>query len=877
MKKLTIAAILLALPLQIFAQIFINEIDYDQPSTDTGEFIELTGTAGTYNNVTIVLMNGNGNTPYNTIDLGNITLTDETNGFGFYVIGTGTVSEADFNFSNPDNNVQNGAPDGVELQVDGTIVDAASYEGELNDSNGDPMEVATPDDSYWEGDEGKSIGRVGLDGSRWEVMDNSPGAKNNGQSLEQGLPVISNVFHSPSPPNETESVTVTADVTDADGTISSVELFVSIDGGDFSSSAMTNSSGDTYSGTIAAQSVGTEVSFYIEATDNDTKTSQSSTYEYTVISSSGYSIAEIQETSDAGTGGDCYPSPYVGQPVSFSGIVTASSEGTRFVQDARSLWSGVKVYDSDATFTVGDSVSITGSVSEYFGMTEVSDLSDYTIHTSDNSIYDPMEVSTGTLGGGCSSQGESYEGMLVVLNDVTVTGTADQYGQWFVDDGSGEAEIEDTFFPYEPTAGEQFDQIIGVVNYGYEEYEVLPRSEDDLVKNADAPTISGITSSPDFVRANNQIEIRVTIEPTVGSIDSAVILYGSGGSFPNTAALYPESGNEYVGIIPAQSGNSEFQYKIYTEDDQGNSVESPEKTIFVAAESPMEIGTLRDDISTYEGQVVTVSGIVTIGAGVLVDTRTEAYIQDASGRGVQLFHPDLMDNIARGDKVTAVGRASVFDGILEIENFRYTIESTDNTLPEAEELTIAEANNSAWEGTFIRFTGTITDKWWAGGGTNLEVADETDTTIVRIWDVTGIDTTDFAVGTQEKFRGVAGIYIDDGQTVHQLLLGYESDYGTQVSTDPEDLTQPQKFALSGAYPNPFNPATNITWHLDKAGQHELAVYNLLGQKIRVLSTGYATAGRHMTQWNAGDQPSGIYFFRLTADGRTLIKKATLLR
>ena len=60
------------------AQLFINEIDYNQPSTDQSEFLEIAGLAGSYQDVTIVLINGNNNSEYNTFDLGTITLADES-------------------------------------------------------------------------------------------------------------------------------------------------------------------------------------------------------------------------------------------------------------------------------------------------------------------------------------------------------------------------------------------------------------------------------------------------------------------------------------------------------------------------------------------------------------------------------------------------------------------------------------------------------------------------------------------------------------------------------------------------------------------------------------------------------------------------------
>ena len=172
------------------AQLFINEIDYNQPSTDQSEFLEIAGLAGSYQDVTIVLINGNNNSEYNTFDLGTITLTDENQGYGFYVIGGSAIPNVDYTSGFPSSNaIQNGNPDGIELWVNGQIVDAVSYAGSMNDSEGSIMEEATPndsDDEYFEGLEGDSIGRIGVDGSPWIVDANSPGAVNQGQTLDPG-------------------------------------------------------------------------------------------------------------------------------------------------------------------------------------------------------------------------------------------------------------------------------------------------------------------------------------------------------------------------------------------------------------------------------------------------------------------------------------------------------------------------------------------------------------------------------------------------------------------------------------------------------------------------------------------------------------------
>ncbi|SVD15917.1 uncharacterized protein METZ01_LOCUS368771, partial [marine metagenome] len=91
------------------AQLFINEIDYNQPSTDQSEFLEIAGLAGSYQDVTIVLINGNNNSEYNTFDLGTITLADESQGYGFYVIGGSAIPNVDYTSGFPSSNaIQNG-------------------------------------------------------------------------------------------------------------------------------------------------------------------------------------------------------------------------------------------------------------------------------------------------------------------------------------------------------------------------------------------------------------------------------------------------------------------------------------------------------------------------------------------------------------------------------------------------------------------------------------------------------------------------------------------------------------------------------------------------------------------------------------------------
>ncbi len=108
----------------------INEIDYDQPGTDTAEFVEIrnNGTApADLAGWTLELVNGNGGSIYNTIDLSGFSV-----GGGDYFVVCGnaaTVANCDLD-ANPDSNfIQNGSPDAVGLRFDGMLMDAVSYEG----------------------------------------------------------------------------------------------------------------------------------------------------------------------------------------------------------------------------------------------------------------------------------------------------------------------------------------------------------------------------------------------------------------------------------------------------------------------------------------------------------------------------------------------------------------------------------------------------------------------------------------------------------------------------------------------------------------------------------------------------------------------------
>jgi FlgD Ig-like domain/Right handed beta helix region len=93
---------------------------------------------------------------------------------------------------------------------------------------------------------------------------------------------------------------------------------------------------------------------------------------------------------------------------------------------------------------------------------------------------------------------------------------------------------------------------------------------------------------------------------------------------------------------------------------------------------------------------------------------------------------------------------------------------------------------------------------------------------------------------------------------------------------------PKSSVLFDNFPNPFNPATTITFTLEKNSRGSLKIYDLQGRLIRNLISGDLTEGTHSVVWNGMDRagvqvPSGTYFYRLRTDVEDLKKSMVLIK
>ena len=203
----------------------------------------------------------------------------------------------------------------------------------------------------------------------------------------------------------------------------------------------------------------------------------------------GTTIYDVQYTDVPGPDGT-YPSPMVDQDVTVVGIVTGAhfDHGSNmfFMSDPEGgAWHGIYVFDFDAGPSLGDEVEVTGTVTEYYGLTELGYCT-VTILSSGNTVPDPLSISTLNLA--VPAQAEQYEGCLVEVLNVEVTEDQDDHGQWYVDDGSGECQIDDGFFYLdsvtpiiEIVVGMEWAIIRGCADYSYDEYAIHPRTPEDLI------------------------------------------------------------------------------------------------------------------------------------------------------------------------------------------------------------------------------------------------------------------------------------------------------------------------------------------------------------------------------------------------------------
>lgn len=395
-----------------------------------------------------------------------------------------------------------------------------------------------------------------------------------------------------------------------------------------------------------------------------------------------HTIFEIQFTEDPS--GD---SPLVGQVVTTTGIVYATYPDNGFaIAEASGPWHGIYVfYPSGVMPEVGDEVVVIGEVQEFFGLTELAGFAEYVVVSSGHTPYASTAVTTGQIATG-SSEAEAHEGVLVAVEQVTVTDPDAGFGEWFVDDGSGEVMVDDLGdYAYIPTLDEQLFLVRGMLYYSFGDFKIEPRNDGDIVL---APNLAIDKAAPTNVAPEAVFAYTITVQNNTGQdvtnvvitdVVPANVVYQSGGVFDGVMVSWDvptllDGASQMVSFTvsaPTElfSVIANTHYGVVASDWLTPAVGAPVLTV-VGDYTPIYLLQGDSDVSPFDGQAVETEGVVTgyfegnyPGSG----SFNGFFIQDevgdgdaATSDGIFVNTGSINPSLAIGTRVQVVGQVDEF-------------------------------------------------------------------------------------------------------------------------------------------------------------------------------------------------------------------------
>lgn len=226
-------------------------------------------------------------------------------------------------------------------------------------------------------------------------------------------------------------------------------------------------------------------------------------------------------------------SNYEGSQVYTGGIVYAVRDDSSFyLASGSGAWTGVYVYSNDYLLSEGDSVTLTGEVDEYYELTEIKNVINLTVVSSGNT---PI-INTCSTGAASS---EEFEGCLIEVVNANCNNDNAGFGEWIVNDGTGDVIIDDFFYVFVPNLNTNYN-VKGALTYSYGAYKLLPRNSNDV-----SVFVSILEKNNEVLKLYpnplNQTNLNITIEN-----NSIVSLFNLSGQLIKTYQL--KSGNNSVNL-----------------------------------------------------------------------------------------------------------------------------------------------------------------------------------------------------------------------------------------------------------------------------------------------------------------------------------------
>lgn len=128
------------------------------------------------------------------------------------------------------------------------------------------------------------------------------------------------------------------------------------------------------------------------------------------------------------------------------------------------------------------------------------------------------------------------------------------------------------------------------------------------------------------------------------------------------------------------------------------------------------------------------------------------------------------------------------------------------------------------------------------------------------------------------YSGYSCVSVRSSGGVDSVLVTWSKLRNTIVSGISQINSEiPSAYSLSQNYPNPFNPVTNIDFQVPVTSNVNVVIFDMLGREVEQLVNNELKAGTYRVDWNSGSNPSGIYFYRITAGKFTQTKKMILIK
>ncbi|MCF7859495.1 MAG: T9SS type A sorting domain-containing protein [Candidatus Cloacimonetes bacterium] len=725
-----------------------------------------------------------------------------------------------------------------------------------------------------------------------------------------GSPVISNIIQTPAGDiTSSTTVSVSADVTDLDGSITNAELHWGTTSGDLSTIInMSNTSGDTYTTDtdIPAQSVGTEVFYEIEATDEDSFTTTSSENSYIVIAPVTTTLPYSEDF--AADLGNCY---------------TYNDSGATKEWVWNSGYANMNGYNSGDTEI--DWLILPGiNLDNYTGEGFVFETS-YNYGTDDENNYLKLYYSNDYFGIGDP-------------NGATWTELA------FEHPSSNSTWTSSGIIDLSSISG---TSIWLAFKYHYQSTSYRNWDIDNIsVQEAIGPDIVNVVNTPSNPGTSETVSVTADVTDPDG-VSSVELHWGiTSGSLGSTINMSNTSGDAYTidTDIPAQSEGTEVFYEIYAEDNNTNGNTTSEYSYLVTDAVDPVAGDLRiteivgdnADASNNDNgfaEILNVSGspllldnvqvryfnsnpggptytiplsgllnadeyiIITqdetafnaLYAPVTADYSHGSFYFNGGEDGLDIFltttRAEVLDefnengvsgspftwNDANVYERTSLSTGSLLTSWTEITSGTGTPRGVnDNPLP----VTLSSFTTAVIGNEFVQISWT-TQSEASVSSWQLYKQEENSSEQIMIYSHYGTNTTEPYTYTFADHEVVANV------AYYYYLEAIEYDLSTTmwgpISAILGESNTPQTPVLTMLdhnYPNPFNPSTTIQFDIRENEVGTLTIFNSRGQ---ILDKKNFEAGSHLFEWDGTHLGSGIYFYRLETESYTKTRKMIMMK